>query len=135
MAKYSKFDRKGASTPRYKIHPIWAGIGFLMIIIVPIISWAGATELVTLAKDQGWSFIHNFPTYLQVDALSFLPGMSALSRIPNFPAITTFFVLILLVLSGVLSLVYAMIYRVVGPPRYAPDDAPAPRVRTKKYTR
>lgn len=133
MAKYSKFERKNKATASYKIHPVWTGIGFLMIIIVPIISWAGAVEAVKFAKDQGWPFLRSFPTYL--DMFNSIPGLTSLARIQNLPAIAMFFILILVVLSGLLSFGYAIVYRVVGPPRYAPDDEPAPRVKTKKYGR
>jgi len=135
MGKYSKFERK-TPQPRYKIHPVWAGIGFLMIIIVPIISWAAATELVNLARQQHWGFINSFPIYLQLpDALNGIPGMGAMTGVQNLPAIGTFFLVILFILTSVLSFVYAAIYRVIGPPRYSPEDEPAPRIKTKKYSR
>lgn len=132
MGKYSKFERKKPKS-RYTIHPIWAGIGFLMIIIVPIISWAAATELVNLARQQHWGFLGSFPVYLQLPFN--IPGISAITSIQNLPVIGTFFLIILFVLISVLSFVYAMIYRVIGPPRYSPEDEPAPRIKTKKYTR
>jgi hypothetical protein len=58
-----------------------------------------------------------------------------ISSVPDFPGVALFFILILVALSGILSFVYAMIYRVIGPPRYLPDDAPAQRVVTKRYKR
>lgn len=135
MAKYNKFERK-IPQARYKIHPIWAGIGFLMIIIVPIMAWAAAAETVAFAKQQAWPFIFNFPTYLQLpDALFIIPGAFSLTRIMNLPAILTFFLIILIVLSGIMSFLYAALYRLVGPPRYSPQDEPAPKIKTKKYRR
>jgi hypothetical protein len=135
MAKYNKFERKTPQA-RYKIHPIWTGIGFLMIIIVPIMSWAGAMVAVDFARGQGWSFMRNFPIYLQIpDILYVIPGAGLLTGIVNFPAIATFFLLILVILSGILSFAYAAVYRIIGPPRYSSQDAPAPRVKTKKYKR
>ena len=135
MAKYNKFERKTPQA-RYKIHPVWTGIGFLMIIIVPIMSWAGAMIAVDFARGQGWSFMGNFPIYLQVpDILYMIPGMGLLTGIANLPAIATFFLLILVILSGILSFAYAAVYRIVGPPRYSSQDEPAPRIKTKKYKR
>ncbi len=46
-----------------------------------------------------------------------------------------FTLLILTVLSGILTFVYAVIYRVIGPPRYSPVDAPPPKVKVKRYRR
>jgi hypothetical protein len=58
-----------------------------------------------------------------------------ISSIPDFPALALFFTLILLLLSGILSFFYAMVYRIIGPPRYTSEDAPAPRIKAKRYTR
>ena len=135
MAKYNKFERKTPQA-RYTIHPVWTGIGFLMIIIVPIMSWAGAMELVKFAQGQGWSFMRNFPTYLSLpDLLKIVPGIGYITGMANLPATAIFFLLILIILSGILSFAYAALYRIVGPPRYSSQDAPAPRVKTKKYKR
>jgi hypothetical protein len=49
-------------------------------------------------------------------------------------SILTFFVLLLLI-TAVTSLVYAVLYTVVGPARYSPLDAPPPKYKGKKYTR
>jgi hypothetical protein len=130
MGKYSKRETKD-NKPRYKIHPVWAGIGFLMFIIVPIIAGAAAVELVNLGRAQGWPFMNSFPQYLQIP----IPALSVITNIRDLPAIATFFLLILFIMTGVLSFGYAVVYRVIGPPRYSPQDEPAPRVRTKKYKR
>lgn len=133
--KYSKFDHKVVKAP-YKIHPVWAGIGFMMVIIVPIMSWAGAVELVAIGRGQGWSFLAQFPPILEFpDWAYMLPGAAYLSTISDLPVIGTFFLIILICMTGILSFVYAIVYRLVGPPRYAPDDAPAPRVKVKRYSR
>jgi len=130
------YSRRKPVEPRYKIHPIWAGIGFLMVIIVPIISWAAASETVTFAKAQAWPLMRNFPTYLVLpDILYMIPGMRNIVAIANLPAILTFFLLFLFVFTGIVSLIYAFVYRLVGPPRYSPQDEPAPRIKTKKYKR
>lgn len=139
MGKYNKFERKTPQA-RYKIHPVWAGIGFLMVIIVPIMSWGAATETVDLALKQGWPLIYDFPGSLALPEILYTlpiigPISSFISSIANLPAIATFFLIILVLLVGVLSFIYAIIYRVVGPPRYMPNDAPAQRIRTKKYKR
>ena len=135
MGKYSKFDNKKKAKAPHKIHPVWAGIGFLMVIIIPVITWAGATELVNFGQVQHWTVFGSFPRFFSPGALSFIPGMNFLAQIANLPAISVFFVLMLIIISGVLSMVYAFVYRIVGPPRYAPDDIPAPRVKTKPFKR
>ena len=135
MGKYSKFDNKKKVKAGNKIHPVWAGIGFLMVIIVPVITWAGATELVNFGQTQHWPVLSSFPKFLSPGAFSFLPGMNFLAQIANLPAIFVFFIMMLIIVSGGLSMIYAFVYRIVGPPRYAPDDIPAPRVKTKPFKR
>ena len=140
MSKYNKFARNNEPA-RPKVHPIWTGIGCLMIIIVPIISGAGAQQLMDFGYSQGWPVMGslsgnvNFPAEVYT-----LPLISVaatyISSIQNLPGLALFFLIILLILSGVLTFGYAILYRVVGPPRYTSEDAPAQRhVSVKKYKR
>ncbi len=136
---YNKFQRKRPEA-RYKIHPAWTGIGCLMILIVPIMSWAASVELIKLAKALRWPAMYQLSGYVRLPEVFYtLPYISILanyiSSIPDFPALALFFMIILLVLSGILSFVYAMVYRIIGPPRYTSEDAPAPRIKAKRYTR
>lgn len=138
MGKYNKYQRKTEEAP--KIHPAWAGIGCIMILIVPVMSGAAAAVMVDLAKAQGWPIMSSLSGYVRLpDVFYTLPYISNLanyiSSIPDFSALALFFVLIVLLLSGFLSLAYAMLYRIVGPPRYTSQDAPAQRVVTKRYKR
>jgi len=138
-SKYNKYERKTPQA-RYKIDPAWTGIGCLMILIVPIMSWAGSVELIKLARAQNWPILAGLSGYVRLpDIFYSLPyisiGANYISSIPDFSALALFFMLILLVLSGILSFAYALIYRVIGPPRYTALDAPAPRIKVKKYTR
>jgi hypothetical protein len=139
MGKYNKFQSKRPEA-RYKIHPAWTGIGCIMIVIVPIMSWAASVELIKLAKAQGWPIMRQLAGYVRLPETFYttpiLDGVARyISSIPDFSALVLFFLVILLVLSGILSFSYAAVYRVVGPPRYTSEDAPAPRVKTKRYTR
>jgi hypothetical protein len=139
MGKYNKFQSKRPEAP-YKIHPAWTGIGCLMIVIVPIMSWAASVELIKLGKAQGWPLMRQLGGYVRLpEALYTTPILDRvanyISSIPDFSALVLFFLIILLVLSGILSLGYATVYRMIGPPRYTSEDAPAPRVKTKRYTR
>jgi hypothetical protein len=38
-------------------------------------------------------------------------------------------------ISGLLSVVYSVLYRFVGPPRYGPLDVPQPQVKVGRYKR
>jgi len=58
-----------------------------------------------------------------------------LSSIPYLQALALFFIMAMILFSGIFSFLNALLYRMIGPPRYTPLDAPAPRVKTKRYTR
>jgi hypothetical protein len=138
MGKY-QFKKKELVRP-YKIHPVWRGIGFLIMIIVPVMAWAGAAVLVEIAYKQGWAFMREMsPTLKLPDVFYDLPGISTIanriSSVPNLPALLLFFLALLIVLTGVMSFIYSVVYRIIGPPRYTPLDAPAPKTRAKRYTR
>ena len=135
MAKYSQFDHKKATKKAPKIHPVWSGIGFLMIILVPIIVWASASEVANFGRAQHWSLFNSFPQYLDMGFLNAIPGLSLLGTIKELPATVVLFVFILVIVSGLFSMVYAFIYRLVGLLRYASDDIPALKVKIKLFKR
>ena len=136
MGKYSQYESKKKKQPTNKIHPIWTGIGFLLIVIVPVITWAAANVLVDFGKTQKWSILRGMPRYLQLpNFLASIPAFYQFTRIDSLPAVLIFFVILLLVFTAIFSVAYAAIYRVVGPPRYGPEDIPAPRVKTKAFKR
>jgi hypothetical protein len=135
MGKYNTI-RKKEVVQRYKIHPIWTGVGFLMVLIVPVMTWAAAALIVEFGQQQRWAAFNAFPRFLDIPAgLYSIPGMVQLSRIPNLPIILILFFFLLVIFSGIFSVIYAYIYRLVGPPRYGPQDAPAPKIKTKPFKR
>jgi hypothetical protein len=46
-----------------------------------------------------------------------------------------FTILYTIAISGLLSVVYAVVFRIVGPPRYGPLDLPQPHVKVGRYKR
>lgn len=142
MAKYRTTQKKEFVRP-YKIHPIWRGIGFIIIIIIPIVGWAAAQEILKLARasdvPQVVAFVRSLSAPFKFPPWIFdIPYLSSLARwirsIPFLKAQMVFFFMVVLVLSGILSVVYGLIYR-VAVPLYGPLDEPAPKIRGKKYTR
>jgi hypothetical protein len=139
MGKYSKYQKRDSQS-RNRIDPIWTGIGCLMIVIVPIMSWAGAVEFIKLARAQNWPFMNGLGGYLTLPnnlyGIPYIaPVASFIAGIPDFPALALFTLLFLLIISGVMSFGYAVAYRVIGPPRYTSVDAPASREHSRRYTR
>lgn len=125
MAKYQKYNPRDRAAPRpWKIHPIWRGIGCLMMIIIPIMAWAGATLLVEENSQRGW-----LPMPAQLAQTVTLPGLGA---IPFFYANLIVTAALALVGFGLLTVIYSLIFSTLGPPRYGPLDAPPEPRRPRK---
>lgn len=112
----------------WKIHPIWRGIGVIWIIIILVMSYLGA---VVFMENNRWLEFpanavrpFNFPVIplsnmrFDLDNLfSWLPGW------PLTLAHIVIFFAFLLVGYGLMSILYALLYRMMGPPKN-PLDAP-----------
>jgi hypothetical protein len=141
MGRYDYSERRRAAAKKTGPHPIWRGIGCLMAIFLPLISYALAKATIDAGIKARWSFLPydllgapSFPDYVwkywQIARL-FYP----ITQINNLYANLVFAVVYLIILSGVASLVYSIIYRYIGPPRYGPQDIPPPKIKTKPYKR
>ena len=121
------------------MNPIWRGVGCILAVVAPLVSF-GLTilaippllstglvplELLNPIRFPDWVF--NVPVL--TDIAAFLGGINYLGL-----GIITFIV-ILILLTGIFSLIYVSIIQVIGPPRYSEIDAPPTRHKTKRYTR
>lgn len=125
MSKYDKFNPRASAAGRpWEIHPVWQGIGCLLMILIPVMAYAGAVLLVQANVSEGW-----------------VPLSADLTRpvtIPNIGSFDYLFanLLVAAVLAmlgfGLLVAIYALIYRMVGPSHLGPLDAEPIRRKTKK---
>ena len=140
MGRYSTYARKAPQRPRGVVHPVMRGIGCIMIIIVPILSYGIALVLVDYGIRHGWPIPPNWlgtPTFHPLlwkltglaTVLQFLQGQT------NLIAVLVFTVAIMVVIGGVMSVIYGYFYEIFGPPRYGPNDVPPPKVKAKPYKR
>jgi hypothetical protein len=141
MGRYDYSERKRAAAKKTGPHPIWHGIGCLIIIILPVISYALADATIQAGIKARWTFLPHellgrpqFPDivwkYWQIARL-----VRPITQIDNLYANLVFAFVYLIILSGVASLGYAIVYRFIGPPRYGPQDIPQPKIKTKPYKR
>jgi hypothetical protein len=119
--------------------PIWRGIGCLLIILVPVMSFAAA--------DLSWRFFWLrglIPQELLVtpqppDWIGLLPVVQAaywfVFSKEAILAILVLTVIYTIFLAGIISVFYAFMYRLTAPSKYGPLDAPPPRIKVKKYKR
>jgi hypothetical protein len=137
MSKYSKYQRK--SPPGKQTHPVWRGIGCLLILFVPMISYGIGYLLLQEAKRlsivpfQLLGYIH-FPEW--VIGVPFLSTMARfLGGFKDLGAKLVFFLVTLFILAGLVSLIYSAIYQAIGPSRYTELDAPPTGKKSKEYKR
>ena len=131
-----RFEKQREERP-WDVHPIWRGIGCILIILMPIIAWACA-ELFMQSQT-----IFNLPASwyrpLVIPLTQWSPLNVILEWFNNllsgfgFISGTLFFTIIFLFLGyGLLTLIYAVVYRVFGPPRYTQVDAKPIIVRKQR---
>ncbi len=101
---------------RLRAHPVWYGLGCLLALLIPVMSFALAWWLVQLNQQYGWFAIP--PQLIQREPLPLIGRVHPYT--PLYAALT---LLIALFLYGVLSLVYAVVYRLFGGSPYTPFDA------------
>ena len=138
MGKYSRISKLTPPPQRpWVIHPIWRGFGCLLFVFGPLLALGVAHLLVEEDLKRQW---------FQVPA-----EMLGAFRTPNtiyffdktftFPLriqITHFFadlvLAALLILLGfaLVMIMYSIVYSILGPKRYGPQDAPPIRRRPTK---
>jgi hypothetical protein len=101
MGRFQQYERqikdnKGGS------HPIWRGLGFLLMGLIAVMSYAGANLLVEANKTRGWIAV---PAGLR-GGVSWAPDLFAELVVAIFLAFIGF---------GILTIVYSIIYRVSRP--------------------
>jgi hypothetical protein len=122
MGKHSSFSSRQELKPRNtEIHPVWRGIGFILILLVPVLSYAGMLVLIDENAKHGWIPITR-------DMLS--PIIEPMFYVKVF--VTLFLIFIL---GAIISLITFVFYRMIAPPRYGPLDVPPTQYRGRRYKR
>ena len=123
MGRYRSYTRQAVKERPWDVHPIWRGIGCILIILIPIMAYAGAVVLIRENTENNWV---SLPRELTVSYV--IPYLGF--RI-NFADIAAT-ILLMFIGFGVLVVIYAFIYRLIGPPRYGPLDSPPIKRKPRK---
>jgi hypothetical protein len=94
------------------------------MILIPIIAFAGAVLLVQANLEQRW-----LPTPYQLAQPVVLPYFGRVNYLYAYLLVA---VVLSLIGFALLSLVYALIYSMVGPPQYGPVDSPPVRHQKRR---
>ncbi len=140
MTKYTSVRQSTPPSAPMHPHPIWNGIGCLLIIFVPLLSFAIAQFLVQFGLDHNWPIPYQLLGYPVVpsDLFSvgaFVPLLTFIQSQNNLYAVLAFTLVLIVILGAVTSLVDSLLYKIVGPPSLGPLDAPPPQARVKRYKR
>ncbi len=113
MGKYSDYKRQPSLNEREansKLHPIWQGVGFGLMILTPVLGCFGALALLDENARRGWVTI-------PADLLA--PGNDPLLYVKIILTIA-----LMLVIFTFFQLITYVLYRLFGPSRYGPLDVP-----------
>jgi hypothetical protein len=137
MGRYQHYQRKSVAKPG--VHPIWRGIGCILIVVAPLISYALTAILIPILEKTGLVPGEimgqiKFPDWVYRSPIlnSFGSLISSIKH-PWFD-LTVFFV-ILILLVGIVSLIFVVVLQMTGLPRYGKMDAPPSRQKAKPYKR
>ena len=140
MGKYRSSSRQRQKPIDSGPHVIWRGLGCLMMVIIPVISYAAAYEIVNYGLANSWTIPYQLLGTPQLPEIirksnALWSLFRPITGIQNFYAYIAFGTLIMVLISGTISVIYAVVYRILGPSRWGPLDMPPPKFKTKKYTR
>ena len=140
MGKYYSTNAVPKRT-RHETHPIWRGIGCILMVVIPLISFGIAEWFV----QDPWS--QQFIPY-QLMGNPVISGKSILWKLEYGPPILNFIqsqeniyavivltIFFILIIGSIGATINAYLYKYMGPPRYGPQDAPPPNIKVKKYKR
>jgi amino acid permease len=125
MGKYEKYSMQSrAADSPWTIHPIWRGIGCVLIVLIPFLAYGGAVLLVQANQEQKWA-----PVPGQLSQAVEIPYLGSFDNL-----FITLLVTVVLILVGyaLITVIYTLLMSVLGPPRYGEMDAPPQRRSGKR---
>lgn len=115
MTKYEPpYARSRRGIRELSVHPIWRGIGCLLLVTLPIIAFAGAKLVVQANFRQRWV---DLPRELVISY-----SVPVIGRV--FLADLAVMALLVVVVFALGTVAYALIYRLLGPPYRGPLESP-----------
>jgi hypothetical protein len=135
--KYGARNKPEPPKLNREVHPLMRGIGCIMMVVVPILSYLAATVVVPIFP------IPLLPSMTKpIDVPDWMYAFNGLAPVFNYiesqPLLVSFIIFavaISILIFSIMSIVYGFMYKAMGPSQYGPTDAPPVRKKVKKYTR
>lgn len=112
MTKYSQFRGSTSRSRQEKeqIHPIWRGIGFIFMVLAPVMGYFGSLMIIEANKQNKWFIVPR--DFLASGPDSYLYVKIGLT------------IILAALIFFVLQFIGMIILRISGPDRYGPLDVP-----------
>ena len=137
MSKYLRYEPPPQK--KKELSPIWRGIGCLLLILIPALSYGLMLLFVPLVLNSGM---------VPYELLSRIHFPAIIYKIPLISSVAIFiggidyiwvkliiFFVILVIMTGLFTFIYTTVYQWIGPPRYTDIDAPPSKHKPKRYVR
>ncbi len=129
MGFSSQQYRKERQERAWKINPAWRGIGCILCLIIPIMAWVGASVLLqsglNLPLAQEMTKVVVIPTIRIAVIDRYIVQVNQFFQANGFTEGQLIVTIIFLFVGyGLLAFIYAVLYKIAGPPRYGPFDVP-----------
>ncbi len=110
------------------------------MVLIPVISFAAGKATIDYGLKQHWPIPYQLLGYVKLpDFIYKVPSLTSIfgpiATWENFYANLSAAIIYMLILGGILSVVTAFVYQVMGPPRWGPQDVPPPKIKAKQYKR
>jgi len=140
MSKHRSNSIKVVKERSGQPHFLWRGIGCVMMLVIPVMSATIAYEVINYGLNNNWPIpfqLLGTPRYpdLFYRSSGMMIILSPITAIRHFYAYAVTAMIFMILIGGVMSLIYAYVYRMVGPAQYGPLDAPPPNIKIKRYKR
>lgn len=117
--------------PNTYIHPAWRGIGCILIAVIPFASWELGGVLWRVATQRGIALSPELRRSLNFPGIKI--GDTVLFSAATLPYAQILFAFTaIVVLFGLMTVLYAVIYRMSGGGRGSPLDMPMPKKRRRR---
>ena len=123
MTKYINYRRDDESEriKKNSIHPVWRGVGFILMFLIPFLAYFGAKALLEMNQVEKW---------VSIPADLLAPGSDPLLYVRIGIA-----VVLALFLFLIIQLITFIIFGAFGSSYYGPTDAPRQIYKGKKSSR
>jgi hypothetical protein len=138
MSKYASRNKPEMPKLNREVHPVMRGIGCVMMVVVPILSYLAAMVIVPIFPVPllpGMTRALDVPPWMYNFFSGLQPLFNYIETQPLFVSFLVFALVLSILLFSIMSIFYGFIYKAFGPSQYGPTDEPPIRKKVKKYTR